>query len=368
MKNLLTLFLFLPIIGLCTLKSFTIKDDLAYSISEYDDNHDILTVSDISEKGKFKKLSSLLYSEKSDFDFLFNFDSLYLSSSNSVVLFNTINPHKLERLCTIPYVDLIAPLTNSPVVDNNNLFLYSDKGTLKYSLDDIFSPVLIKSELNYSITNFYEQSDKMYLPLMYSMPPYSLSTNSYIYIDTTGCIYNDGINDNRFFSTNSFESTPSGFTLTDTGFVVVACKSDGIRIFKFDESYTNKLIQVTTRKTLGDARDVAYLNGRIYVADGVNGIGFYDIDSYGLITYKGHHTLISGSATSIKTNGSKIYATCEEIMLVELSPDYFNSGEVRVYKRNKDHGLFKKIELISDNLVIVSDELGNKVEIKTDDK
>ncbi len=321
----LTLFsLFSTTISVLSEPMLTFHDGYLYDVVLGKDKP-VLTVTDTTKIGVFRELLRLDLPFSPIYSPIPYYDSLYLVSSNKFVLFDINTPEKTE-LISLHDLSYIAPVTNQPSFKNDILKITGKNGIFEYSLADVFSPVLtdasvidksVAPEKRYQIPDFVKE---IYASL-------SCSTNAvnaalYTNITDKSCFKTDGYSvslcssDDKiistFYSTDFFVRGPSALAFDITNnFIIAACKNDGIKVFGIDKT-DGSINQITVMKTLGDARDLAVRDGVIYVADGVNGVGFYDIDEYGLISYKGHQTFIAGIAEEIKIGDDNVTVVFED--------------------------------------------------------
>lgn len=254
-----------------------------------------------------------------------NGDASYEVSSNRIDVVDIFNPDSTSVICHLSYPEDFT-VTNAAFGEDKTLLLQSSDGaSASYNCEDPFSPQLLEYNESKAVTNKIKLCD---IPLSF-LP--SHSTNYFYadglsvgYISTTNFNSKTLLSDTNIVINSTFYTNHNPFyapvdCVYDTnGFLVVACRLDGLKVFSLDQNCTNFGKQVTCLKTKGDARALAVKDGIIWVADGSNGIGAYKLDEVGLITHLRQYTLLKGSANDIACGASSLYAACEEAFLVEI--------------------------------------------------
>lgn len=114
-----------------------------------------------------------------------------------------------------------------------------------------------------------------------------------------------------FFVSTNEAAGPVSAVYDPRGLILLACRTDGVRIFAFDGD--SPPVQVTRCVTAGEARDVALLPGGFAVALGVSGVALYDLNPAGLVSKRGQWPLPAGSASAVFASDGMILAACEEV-------------------------------------------------------
>ena len=141
-----------------------------------------------------------------------------------------------------------------------------------------------------------------------------------------------------FFETNAFASAPLSVAFDPRGLAVVACRSDGIRVFSLGTNAPSTTLEVTCRQTQGDARDVRVSGDLVGVADGTRGIGLYRIDDVGLISPVGDYALAEGSAAAVFLVSNAVYCAGEETLLCGFATDVPRRSAPRLSPREPGQG------------------------------
>lgn len=114
-----------------------------------------------------------------------------------------------------------------------------------------------------------------------------------------------------FFVSTNEAAGPVSAVYDPRGLILLACRTDGVRIFAFDGD--SPPVQVTRCVTSGEARDVALLPGGFAAALGVSGVALYDLNPAGLVNKRRQWPLPAGSATAVFASDGMILAACEEV-------------------------------------------------------
>lgn len=303
-----------------TLKGIVVSDGVTYALKTSDaEGGDRLEVIDTSWRGRFKKIAELLLSD-APVDSPKQFaDALYLPLTNRIHVVDIFTPTKPDYLCRLepPFP---GNITNCTVTHwNATLHVSGDKGSCVYDLEDPYSPILKSITL---ATNLVEES----FPLRFHSPPLSFSkyfpqdsyTNLYFYTKglQAGICLKGGrhseTNLETFFTAKTLVGVPQSVAFDERGFVVLACRADGIRVFRIGTNEVNKVSEVTTIKTGGDARDVLLHEGIIHVADGVKGLATFALDEYGLLTRLPGCTILHGNAVALRKTTDELFVFTDE--------------------------------------------------------
>lgn len=256
-----------------------------------------LSVIDLSRAGSFTTITNFSLNALPIGSPIVNGDAMYVVSSNGISVFDIIYPESTEVVSVIKSYPLAA-ITNFNF-KSNELALYGKNGWVKYGTIDPYAPILLDDKLSSYETRVISEN------LITGMQKYfgrSNSTNITFFCDGARAWVSDedkahtNGHSKCFYSSEKYATGPMGFCQDERGFVVLACKSDGIVVFNIGTNGFDTIEKVTSLKTLGDARNVKIINNQLIVADGVNGYGIYEMDECGLLSYIKHITLLNGVA------------------------------------------------------------------------
>lgn len=113
-----------------------------------------------------------------------------------------------------------------------------------------------------------------------------------------------------FFVSTNEAAGPVAAAFDPRGLVLLACRTDGIRIFSSNGDAPPR--QVTRCLTAGEARDVASLPGAFAAALGTSGVALCGLGDAGLIGKRTLWPLPAGSASAVFASDGVIFAACEE--------------------------------------------------------
>lgn len=220
--------------------------------------------------------------EENKDEYIDYYDARFCFTTNGFSIIDISNPDDPDVVCTYLCPGL-GNIVDYYITNINHAIVNGTGGIYDFELSDPFSPSLVKA-------TFTNEVEKM-----------SFSTNSLFVID--GVHYDFGTNE---------EIRVYGSDRDLRGFRVFACGNEGIRIFKDPRTKKEKAEEVTRAKTNGDARYVLADSGQIWVVQGVNGLGAYEMDEYGLLEHKRDFSLISGFIESISSVSDMIFVICTD--------------------------------------------------------
>lgn len=298
-----------------------------------------------------------------------NGDASYDVTSQRVDVIDSYESVSNATFCHLSYPD--GFIVTNATFDNSafKLNLYGSQGC-QLSIDcvDPFSPQISDYKGDANATNSIILCDinLSSLPLN-STNYYYADGRSVGYVSTTNNPTNILLADTNilirgiFYTNHNPISSPVECVYDTNGFLVVACRTDGLKIFSANPQDPNFGKEITCYKTKGDARAIAIKNGIIWLAEGSNGIGAYKLDEVGLISHLRQYTLLRGSANDIVCHGNSLYAACEEALLVTVPLD-LNKRQVPtiIDSPSKDLLEYSNLMISTNNILKVVDSKNRK--------
>lgn len=302
-------------------------------------------------------------------------DVFYLPLAAGVEAFDVSNPERPAFLCRLD--GALCGGVESVAATGDRLSVKGPTGVLTYSIQDPFSPTLVaaskgtapsaEAAKTTSVGDFVifprpaaapgnghqlvsaQIDDGTNLVALSSLAVAALPTgfahgeapNLFFYANGLSAglleIAPDGALADRgvFFTAEDASRGPLSVACDGRGLVALACRNDGVRIFSAKAFAADAITPATVIATHGDARAVAFANGKLYVADGTHGAMVYAVDDDGLVTLAADYILPDGAATAVAADGATAFLAGEETLAARLGGAISGHGALHEIAREK---------------------------------